>query len=174
MKKRQTIMISQLKDELSDDDKANVRPNIFITDESSLELVYTDLLDPVVSFVQNVAELEGNWRDHLKMLQNIFEIVHLFYMPEIHAVLVPILQAFAIEGNNTLRDEATKCLAKIFQYQHHAPARDELLDFIMTRLAGGKNFSLRRTFIWFCKHVVGMIPFAMFKDIFWQKLFAMH
>lgn len=83
MKKRQTIMISQIKDENSDEVKSNQRPNIFITDESSQELVFTDLLENIMIFVQNVSELEGNWREHQKLLQNIEETVHLFYLPEI-------------------------------------------------------------------------------------------
>lgn len=41
-KRQQTLMISQMKDECSDDSKSNRRPNVFITDESSPELIYTD------------------------------------------------------------------------------------------------------------------------------------
>lgn len=77
-------MISQVKDECSDDSKSNRRPNVFITDENSPELIYTDLLDSLMPFIQNVAELEGNWREHLKLLENLEQTMHLFYMPEIH------------------------------------------------------------------------------------------
>jgi len=103
MKKRQNIMISQIKEDCSEDDKI-IRPNIFITDESSLELVYTDLLENLIIFVQNVADQEGMWREHLLLLENIERIVHLFYMPEIHNNLVPTLKTFAISGNNHLRN----------------------------------------------------------------------
>ena len=41
----------------------------------------------------------------------------------------------------------------------HVPARDDLLEFIMKKLAISKNFSHRRAFIWFCKHLVSIIPF---------------
>lgn len=43
----------------------------------------------------------------------------------------------------------------------------------MKKLAKGKNFSVRRTFISFCKYVVGMIPFQMFKDLFSETLLDM-
>lgn len=53
-------------------------------------------------FVQNVCEQEGLWREHLRLLQNIEETIHLFYMPEIHNSIVPVLTTFAIEGNINL------------------------------------------------------------------------
>ena len=56
VKKRATILINQIKDENSDECKVNQRPNIFITDENSMELLYTDLLDSVMIFVQNVTD----------------------------------------------------------------------------------------------------------------------
>ena len=71
-----------------------------------------------------------------------------------------------IDGNFSVKDAASKCLAIIFKYQHHVPARDDLLEFIMKKLAISKNFSHRRAFIWFCKHLVSLIPFQMFRDIF--------
>jgi len=60
--KKQTILISQIKDEFSDDTKSNHRPNIFITDESSIELIYMDILDNIMTFIQNVRDMEGHWR----------------------------------------------------------------------------------------------------------------
>jgi hypothetical protein len=35
---------------------------VFITDECSPELLYTDQLENLMTFVQNVQDLEGNWR----------------------------------------------------------------------------------------------------------------
>ena len=95
-------------------------------------------------------------------------------MPEIHNVLVPTIYNFIIDGNFQIKDAASKCLAIIFQYQHHVPARDELLDFIMKKLASSKNFSHRRAFIWLCKHIVSIIPFQMFRDIFSETLLGMN
>jgi hypothetical protein len=54
MKKRQTILITQMKDECSDEAKSIQRPNIFITDETSTELVYSDLLESIMIFAQNM------------------------------------------------------------------------------------------------------------------------
>ncbi len=151
-------MISQIKDDCSDEDKF-IRPNIFITDEASPEIVYTDILETLVQFVQNISDQEGCWREHLLLLKNIEETVHFFYMPEIHIFIVPILKAFAVQGNNNIRNQTMKCLAIILKYQHHTPAREELMEFIKSKLFKGKNFSHRRTFIWFCKHVITQIPF---------------
>ena len=78
-----------------------------------------------------------------------------------------------IDGNFSVKDAASKCLAIIFKYQHHVPARDDLLEFIMKKLAISKNFSHRRAFIWFCKHLVSIIPFQMFRDIFSETLLSM-
>lgn len=129
-----------MKDECSDEAKSIQRPNIFITDETSTELVYSDLLESIMIFAQNMCEQEGLWREHLKLLQNFDDVIHLFYMPEIHNHLVPLLQKFAIEGNVNIQYAAVKCLAQIYKLQHHAPAREELLEFIIKKLARGKNF----------------------------------
>ena len=64
------------------------------------------------------------------------------------------------------------CLAKIITHQHHAPAREEVVDFVITRLCQSKNFSHRRTFISFCCYIVTLIPFQMFKDVFSAHLFG--
>lgn len=125
-------------------------------------------------FVQTVGDQEGNWREHYQLLKNFDQTLHLFYMPEIHTALVPILENYATQGNFHLRDMAAKCLAKIFQFQHHMPAREELMEFVIKKLAKGKSFSHRRTYISFCKYVVSLIPFEMFKELFSEILFAMH
>ena len=97
-KKRHTTthVIDFIKEEASDESRSNQRPNVFITDDSCPELIYTDLLDNLMLFVINLKNQEGNWREHLKLLQSIHEIIHLFYMPEIHNVLVPVLKDFML------------------------------------------------------------------------------
>jgi hypothetical protein len=80
-------------------------------------------------------------------------------MPEIHTMLVPIIQDFSIEGNTSVRKAAAKCLAKIITRQHHVPAREELIEFVITKLCLSKNFSHRSTFIHFCAFIIEMIPF---------------
>lgn len=165
VKRRETIMAQNnhpliLADELSDEDKkSNHRPNIFITDETHPELVYSDLLEHLMIFVQNMSGQEGVWREHLVLLENLEGVVHLFYMPELHTVLIPVIQDFAVDGNTMVRKQSVKCLAKIITYQHHIPAREEVIDFILSRLFLSKNFSHRRTFISFCCNIINLIPF---------------
>lgn len=162
-----------LSEELSDEDKkSNHRPNCFITDESHPELVYSDILENILIFVQNVSSFEGVWREHQILLDNLEAIVDRFYMPEIHTALVPSIYTFALEGNTTIRKEALLVLAKIITHQHHLPAREEVIDFILTRMCQSKNFSHRRSFISFCCHIVKKIPFQMFKDVFASHLFS--
>ena len=55
--------------------------------------------------------------------------------------------------------------------QHHLPAREEVVEFIITKLAQSKNFSHRRSFITFCSYIIKMIPFQLFKDLFANHLF---
>lgn len=163
-----------LADDLSDEEKkSNHRPNIFITDENHPELVYSDLLESFMIFIQNVSSQEGVWREHAVMLENVEAIVHLFYMPEIHTALVPHIQDFAVDGNTIIRKQSLQCLAKIITHQHHIPARDEIIEFVLTKLCHSKNFSHRRSFITFCCYIVGLIPFQMFKDIFSSHLLEM-
>ena len=73
--------------------------------------MYTDLLEHIMTFVTNIKCEEGLWREHIKLLKNLEETVHLFYMPEIHNILVPVIFEFVIEGNTNVRDAAAKCLA---------------------------------------------------------------
>jgi hypothetical protein len=49
-----------------------------------------------------------------------------------------------------------------------------MLEFLMKSLLSSNNFAQRRAFIWFCKHVITLIPFQMFKDIFSDHLMGMH
>lgn len=163
-----------LAEDLSDEDKkSNHRPNCFITDESHPELVYSDMLEHLLIYVQNVSSQEGIWREHLVMLENLEAIVDMFYMPEIHTALVPNIYTFALEGNTTIRKQALKVLAKIITHQHHLPAREEVIEFVISKMFQSKNFSHRRSFISFCCHIVTMIPFQMFKDVFASHLFSL-
>jgi len=94
-------------EDISDDDKkSNHRPNCFITDEFHPELIYSDLLEHIMIFVQNIAGQEGVWREHLILLKNLEVIVHLFYMPELHTILVPTIQEFATDGNTIIRKQS--------------------------------------------------------------------
>ena len=107
--------------------------------------------------------MEGQWREHLKLLQNFEDTIHLFYMPEIHIQMIPFIKELAVEGNTSIKHQAVYLLAKILQYQHHVPAREELIEFILTRIANSKNFSHRRAYIEFCSTIIKHVPFLMFK-----------
>lgn len=49
-----------------------------------------------------VCEFNGLWREHSKLIKNLDEVIHLFYMPEIHEQLVPILIEFVKNGNKDI------------------------------------------------------------------------
>ena len=176
VKRRETIMVQNnpliLNDECSEEDKkSNHRPNCFITDENHPELIFMDLLEHIMIFVQNVSQEEGVWREHLVMLQNLEAFANLFYMPDIHTVLVPTIQDFALEGNTYVRKQSLQCLAQIITHQHHIPAREEVIEFIISKLCNSRNFAHRRSFITFCCYIITLIPFQMFKDLFATHLF---
>ena len=69
-KKRHTshAIIDFIKEEASDESRSIQRPNVFITDENSPELIYSDLLDNLMMLVINIQNQEGNWREHMKLL----------------------------------------------------------------------------------------------------------
>jgi hypothetical protein len=106
-----------LADEMSDEDKkSNHRPNCFITDDNHPELVFSDLLEHIMIYVQNISSQEGEWREHAVMIQNLQAIITLFYSPEIHTNLVPHIQEFALEGNTTIRKYSLECLATVITH----------------------------------------------------------
>lgn len=95
-------------------DEENAGPsNIFLTEENLSELVYVDLLEHLMKMVITIKNLEGNWREHLKLVQNFEQTIHLFYLPEIHTTLVPILLEFQIQGSTLLRAATSKLIARI-------------------------------------------------------------
>ena len=64
---------------------------IYVTEENKKEEVYSDLLQRLMVFISNIRGHTGVWREHLQLLKNLLDTVHLFYMPEVHAYLVPCL-----------------------------------------------------------------------------------
>jgi len=78
-------------------------------------------------FMNNIRSYTGMWREHAKLINNLKETIHLFYMPEVHSYLVPMLVDFVYKGNKDIKEAACNCLAKILKYQHHTPSREELL-----------------------------------------------
>jgi len=81
-------------------------------------------------FISNVRNIDGGWRHHLLLIKNMEEALQLFYMPEIHNQLVPIILEFLMAGNTSVRTESCKILAKVMKLQHHMPYREELIQFM--------------------------------------------
>ena len=80
------------------------------------------------------------WREHVKLVENLTEVIHLFYMPEIHQYLVPMLMDFVLKGNNQLKDVSCHCLAKILKYQHNSSSRDEQMGLIAKEMMLSRNW----------------------------------
>jgi len=51
-------------------------------------------------YIKEIKSYTGLWREHVKLVQNLTETIHLFYMPEVHQYLVPMLMDFVFKGNN--------------------------------------------------------------------------
>ena len=91
-------------------------------------------------FVHNIRGQTGVWREHLQLLKGLLDTVHLFYMPEIHSYLVPMLFDFVLTGNNETKEVSCHILAKILRWQHSSAARDELLAQIQSQLFKSNNW----------------------------------
>lgn len=104
------------KDNNSEESDGNKRANVFASDEYDKEIIYNDLLETLLIFVTNVRNIDGGWRHHLKLIDNLEQCVHLFYMPEIHNHLVPIILDFLMNGNTSVRTVAVKFLAKVVKF----------------------------------------------------------
>jgi len=109
------------------DDNVPKLPPIYLTPDRKNELVYSDLLQRLMVLITNIKGNTGLWREHWKLLKNLKEVLPLFYMPEVHSYLVPLLLEFVQEGNDQIKDVACDCLATIMKHQHHTPSRDNLI-----------------------------------------------
>lgn len=108
----------------------------------------------------------GLWREHVKLIQNLTEVIHLFYMPEIHQYLVPMLVEWIWKGNRETKEASCELLARILKYQHHSPSRDELLNIILKEMAHATNWMQRKAYIVFCKHAIKTLSREYFKKNF--------
>lgn len=115
-------------------------PPIYVTPEHESEVVYSDLLQRLMIFINNLRGYNGLWREHVKLIKNIGRTIHLFYMPEVHELLVPMLIDFISKGNKDIKEASCSCLAKIMKYQHHSPSRDELMTVIKKDLHGATDW----------------------------------
>jgi len=96
------------------------------------ELCFSDLLQRLLVFINRLREYKGLWREHVKLIRNLNSVIHLFYMPEIHTQVVPMLVEWVVSGNRETQEAACQCLAKILLHQHHSPSKTELLGLVKT------------------------------------------
>lgn len=117
-------------------------------------------------FINNMRGFTGLWREHVRLIQNLTEVIHLFYMPEIHQYLVPMLVEWIWKGNRETKEASCELLARILKYQHHSPSRDELLNIILKEMAHATNWMQRKAYIVFCKHAIKTLSREYFKKNF--------
>jgi hypothetical protein len=67
----------------NDDAKGELVP-IFASSDYASEVVYSDLLQRLLVYIKNLRAATGWWREHVKLLDNLYEVLHKFYMPEVH------------------------------------------------------------------------------------------
>lgn len=80
-------------------------------------MVYAEFLQQkLIVFIRDLQAFDGLWREHVKLCQELEPVIELFYMPEVHNLLVPLLTNFLRTGNKTLRKEVCTLLAKILKY----------------------------------------------------------
>ena len=52
-----------------------------------------------MKFVLNIRNNTGCWREHIRLLDNLEQVLHLFFMPEVHQMLTPIFLEMLLIGN---------------------------------------------------------------------------
>ena len=97
----------------------------------------------------------------------------MFYMPEIHNYLTPMMLDFVFKGNNEIKEMSCHILAKILRYQHHTPSREELLALINKELFQSSNWKQRRSYIFFCKYAIRLMSKEFFKKHFMREYMAL-
>lgn len=91
-------------------------------------------------YINNIKGYTGMWREHVKLIKNMTQVIHNFYMPEIHQYFVPMLMDFVYKGNNQIKEASCNCLAKILKFQHHTPSRDDLLQMVNKEMCQSTNW----------------------------------
>ena len=124
-------------------------------------------------FIHNIRGQTGVWREHLQLLKGLLDTVHLFYIPEIHCYLVPMLFDYVLTGNNETKEVSCHLLAKILRWQHHSASRDELLAQIQSQLFKSNNWKQRRSFIFVCKYAIRLMSRDFFKRHFIREYMAL-
>jgi hypothetical protein len=70
------------------------------------------------------------------------------------------------KGNRETKEASCELLAKILQYQHHTPSREELLNIIFKEMAHSTNWMQRKAYVVFCKYAIQAFPREYFKKHF--------
>ncbi len=154
------------------DDNVPKLPPIYLTPDRKSELVYSDLLQRLMVLITNMKSNTGLWREHWKLLSNLRQVLHLFYMPEVHSYLAPLLFEFVQEGNDQMKEITCDCLATILKHQHHSASRENLLQRVQQQLAQAPSWQMRKAFIIFCKYAAQQMPTEFFKKHFLKDLIA--
>jgi len=71
---------------------------IYVQPQYKKEIVFDNLLSKLMSMFESIQNNEGAWRDHVMLVSHLEKVIHLFYLPEIHVNLVPILDFFLNHG----------------------------------------------------------------------------
>ena len=108
----------------------------------------------------------GLWRDHAQFLENFSKHIHLFHVPEVHDIFVPILFNLIQNGNNTLRLAVAKCIVQILIHQHDNERRMQLIKQILTELAEAGAFTMRKCFLNLCRIAAGQFSRQFFLEHF--------
>lgn len=60
-------------------------------------------------------------------------------------------------------------MATIYEHQHHSPSRTELQKLIVKEMAQSSKWGMRKTWLYFCKYIVQVMPAAYFKQHFMKE-----
>ena len=66
-------------------------------------MVYSDLYHRLLVMINNLRSFTSLWREQCLMIKHLTEVIHLFYMPEIHDSLVPLLLEYLVKGNKDIK-----------------------------------------------------------------------
>jgi hypothetical protein len=69
LKKKNTVMGISFDDDYNDNSPK--LPPIYVTPENEKEVVYSDLLQRLMIFINNMRGFTGLWREHVKLIQNL-------------------------------------------------------------------------------------------------------
>lgn len=86
----------------ADEESTTKLTPIFASSEHESEILFSDLLQRLLVFMNRLRSYPGLWREHLQLIRNLNKVIHFFYMPEIHIHVVPMLLEWVAAGNREL------------------------------------------------------------------------